>query len=129
MARSSGSQGFEEKRFDVVVELSSTDANLRPEMTARADILVEELNDVLLAPVNAVFEREGGFVAHVLTPWGTRTTTVELGASDGTEVEIRAGLREGDRLHLEDLAAASPHEGAPSTAPSRAPGGQEFAPR
>jgi len=102
----SGTTLFDEKRFDVLVDVDPADFELRPEMTARVDILVEELPNVLLAPVNALFERDGHIVAHVLTGWGVETRTVELGASNNVYVEVRSGLDDGDRLYLEDLDTA-----------------------
>ena len=91
----SGTALFDEKRFDVLVDVDPADFDLRPEMTARIDILVEELPNVLLAPVNALFQRDGHIVAHVLTGWGVETRTVELGASNNVYVEVRSGLDDG----------------------------------
>ncbi len=115
----SGTSLFDEKRFDVVVDVDPADFELRPEMTARVDILVEELPNVLLAPVNALFERDGHIVAHVLTGWGVETRTVELGASNSVYVEVRSGLDDGDRLYLEDLATAHSPQDADVPEPAR----------
>lgn len=129
MARDSGTQVFAEKRFDVIVELGPSELELRPEMTARVEILVQELPDALMAPVNAIFEREDYFVAHVVTPWGMRTKQVGVGLSNGTYVEVLTGLREGDRLSLRDVVSVgTPEESGPSVAPV-APRGRPFAPR
>src|SRR5262249_55420781 len=78
LARVSSERPFEDKRFDVIVELDPSDADLRPEMTARVDVLVGERKDVLLIPVNAVFERQGLTVCHVLRALRTETRQVEL---------------------------------------------------
>ena len=63
LARESGGSSTESKRFDLLVELDPSEADLRPEMTARVDIVIAERDDVLLLPVNAVFETEGTTVA------------------------------------------------------------------
>lgn len=103
LARSSRGRSLDEKRFDLVVELDETTAELRPEMTARVEVLVGEREDVLLLPANAVFERDGVWVTHTLHGWGTETRPVEVGESNDFEVEIVAGLDAGDRVSLTDL--------------------------
>jgi HlyD family secretion protein len=100
LARASADRPFEDKRFDLVVELEPTQAELRPEMTARADIVVGTRTDVLLVPVNAVFEQQGAAVCHVVGRFGIETRRVELGESNGVVVEVIAGLQEGDRVML-----------------------------
>ncbi len=103
LARSTSPQPFEGKRFDMIVEVDPTEAELRPEMTARVEVLVGEREDVLLVPVNAVFERNGELVCHVLGSFGAETRHVELGDSDGLAVEVVAGLSEGERVSLTDV--------------------------
>ena len=103
LARSSVERPWEAKRFDLIVDLDATTAALRPEMTARADVRVGELRDVLLLPINAVFEQQGSFVCHVVRLLGVETRLVSLGESNDELVVVREGLREGDRVALTDL--------------------------
>jgi len=100
LARASVDRPFEDKRFDLVIELDPTQAELRPEMTARADIIVGTRTGVLLVPVNAVFERQGMAVCHVVNRFGIETRQVQLGESNGVLVEVIAGLQEDDRVLL-----------------------------
>jgi HlyD family secretion protein len=87
------------KRFDVVLDIDAPDADLRPGMTARADVLVGTRENVLLAPISAVVEEHGVTVVHVLTRGGrVETRPVVVGASSGTEVEIVSGVVEGDEV-------------------------------
>ncbi len=115
LANSSADRPFEQKRFDLVVELDRSATELRPEMTARVDILLGERANVLLLPINAVFDRQGQYVANVIGPLGTETRSIELGQSSDTMVEVVSGLKEGDRVSLTD-SAASPVSPAPSAA-------------
>jgi multidrug efflux pump subunit AcrA (membrane-fusion protein) len=114
LARSSIDRTFDDKRFDVVVALEPTTADLRPEMTARADILLGDRPDALLVPVNAVFDHDGQFVAHVVGRFGVDTRPVELGETDDDVVEILSGLAEGDRVSLSDVAVSQPVGQAPA---------------
>jgi len=108
LARASAERPFEEKRFDLIVEVDATPADLRPEMTARVEVLVGERKNALLVPVNAVFERQGITVCHVLRPFRVETRQVELGETDDLVAEVRAGLEEGDRVALTDVATGQP---------------------
>jgi HlyD family secretion protein len=121
LARASAERPFEEKRFDLIVEVGPATADLRPEMTARVDVLVSERRDVLLVPVNAVFERQGIPVCHVLRAFGTETRQVELGETDDVLAEVRAGLRAGDRVSLTEVAGGQPAARLASPLPAKAP--------
>ena len=90
LASSSIDRPLDEKRFDLVVELDPTEAELRPEMTARADIVTGNRDGVLLVPVNAVFDQQGTYVAHVAGLSGIETRPVELGESNDRVVEVLA---------------------------------------
>ena len=117
LARSSAERPGNDKRFDVIVELDRTEIELRPEMTARIDVTVGERHDALLVPLNAVFERQGLTVCHVLRRIGVETVPVRLGESNEISVEVLSGVQEGERVALTDVAgsAASPGE-APANA-------------
>jgi multidrug resistance efflux pump len=114
LARASADRPFEEKRFDLIVDVDSTPAELRPEMSARVDILAGERRNVLLLPINAVFEKEGVLVAYVVKTFGIEARQIAAGESNELEVEIVAGLREGERVTL--LPPAASVAAAPDTA-------------
>jgi HlyD family secretion protein len=107
LARASDDRSFEGKRFDLILELDSSDVDLRPEMTARIDILVGQRSGVLLVPVNAIFERQGLPVVHVVRAFHIDTRQVQLGETGDTQVEVVAGLAEGDRVALVDTASSA----------------------
>ena len=114
LAHASADRPSDDKRFDLVVELDNSSPDLRPEMTARVDIWLGERSNVLLIPVNAVFEQRGISVSHVAGRLGVETRAVQLGESDGTMVEVMAGLQEGDRVSLIDAGSASSPGAAPA---------------
>ena len=112
LARATGARASESKRFDLVVDLDPTTADLRPDMTARLDILVGQRDDVLVLPINAVFDLDGMPVAHVVEGFGIDTRRVELGESTERFVEVLSGVEEGERVAL------TSHDGVPSTTAS-----------
>lgn len=134
LARSSADRPLDDKRFDVIVAVDPSDAELRPEMTARVDILTGERAGVLMVPVNAVFDHQGTSVCHVIGRSGVDTRSVQLGESSDADVEVIAGLSEGDRVALTDVASArgappAPGGAAPAMMRGRGQSGIELGPR
>ena len=119
LAHASADRPADDKRFDLILDLDNSSPDLRPEMTARVDVWLGERRDVLLIPVNAVFENRGVNVSHVAGRVGMETRPDQLGESDGTMVEVIAGLAEGDRVALVDSAVSS---GPAPTRPLRSAG-------
>ena len=93
------------KFFGVTVQISETEPRLRPGMTARVEIEVEERATSLYVPLEAVFEREGRHVCYVVGLGGTRAREVTLGPSNQDFVVIEKGLRRGERVALRDPGA------------------------
>ena len=112
LAREPGRVTGDSKRFDLLVELAPSGVELRPEMTARVDILIAERHDALLLPINAVFEAEGATVAIRLGPLGAEARRLALDASNDRFVEVLSGLDEHDRVRL----------AAPGSSPSASSG-------
>ena len=108
LARSSVDRPYEDKRFDLIIELGGTTVDLRPEMSARADIVVGTRSDVLLLPINAIFEQRGQLVAHVIGATGPETRALNIGESSDVMVEVLDGVREGEQVMLNDPGRAVP---------------------
>ena len=117
LASSTAERSLDQKRFDLIVEVDPTDAELRPEMSARVDVTLGVRENVLLLPVDAVFEDQGTFVVHVEGWRGVETRRVDLGESDDRVVVVMGGVREHERVSLSDAS-----NGRPSASPSRPPG-------
>jgi multidrug efflux pump subunit AcrA (membrane-fusion protein) len=121
VATASSDHPIDEKRFELVVILDQTPLELKPEMTARADVLIGTRDNVLLLPVGAVFDRGGRFVAHVVGRSGVESRAIEIGASNDYVVEVVSGLREGERVLLTDPGdgPAAPAASAPRATEER----------
>ena len=103
------------KFFTVAVALNESEPRLRPGMTARVEIAVEERKDALFVPLEAVFEREGRTLVY-LPGHRPRPREVVLGPSNADFVVIEAGLSRGERVLLRDPEAAAPDfSGAPGS--------------
>jgi len=102
------------KFFSVRVQIKESEPRLRPGMTARVEIEVEERKQALSVPLEAVFERDGRSVVFIAGR-RPRAREVVLGPSNADFVVVEKGLARGERVLLRD-----PGRGAPDT--SVAPG-------
>jgi len=95
------------KFFGVKVQINESDPRLRPGMTARVEIEVEERARAVYVPLEAVFEKNDRYVVYPVTR-SPRPREVVLGPSNADFVVIEKGLSEGDRLLLRDPEIAMP---------------------
>lgn len=99
------------KNFDVQVELETPDPRLRPGMTANARVAVEILEDVLMVPADAIFERQGRPVVYVLRGTGFDPRPVEILRRGNGRAVISRGVNAGERIALIDPTAKEKPEG------------------
>ena len=94
-----GSEG----KYPVMIELADSDPRLRPKMSTRVEITCEEIKDVILVPVETVFEKEiGKKVCFVLQQGKPVERVVKIGKSNENLVIIEEGLKEGEEIYLID---------------------------
>ncbi len=91
----------EVKKFGVDITLDSTgEQTLKPGISAKAEIFVEERDDVLFAPLQCVFLEEGIHYCHVLRNGEPLRMAVKPGLSNDTYIEIVEGVEEGEQVLL-----------------------------
>jgi len=99
---------------------------LKPGMTAETRIMVNDLKDVLVVPLQAVAQQKGAFVAFVDKPEGLEPRKVRIGSSDDKYVEIHEGIAEGESVALDARTRADldsePESDTDGTAPGPQPG-------
>jgi len=88
------------KLFDAVISIKGSHDGLKPGMSAKVDIIVAELTDVLYVPVQAVFVRRGHRLCYVFDDGETKVRPVQSGQSNDKFVIIRSGLNEGEKVLL-----------------------------
>ncbi len=82
-------------KFAVDIEVKGG-PNLRPGMQARAYIDAGSAKDVLLVPLEGVFEEDGVQKVEILNPDGTtKAVPVKLGLMNDRLAEVKSGLKEG----------------------------------
>jgi multidrug efflux pump subunit AcrA (membrane-fusion protein) len=88
----------------VDIELDETDTmRMRPGMRFRGSIEAERIDGALTVDADAVFLEPSGPVVYRRTWRGHEAVEVELGRRNARQVEVLAGLAEGDRVALTDL--------------------------
>ncbi len=102
------------KEYATIVAINGTPSGLRPGMTAKCEILVEDLRDVLKVPVAAVVELRDGYFAWVKTPTGVERRPLVLGATNDKFVEVKDGLKEGELVVLNPRAMIKEARGVKS---------------
>jgi len=116
------------------VRLLARDPRLRPGMSCSIEILVEEIEDTLSIPVQAVFLDAGEPVCFVSEDGQVERRPVAVGPNNGKWVAIESGLFEGERVLLapppgielrpseEDEEDEEPRRGRPGPRDDRRPG-------
>ena len=110
LARPGNTPGSEVKVYTTLVAIDEPPPGVRPGMEAKVEILISEVDDVVAVPVEAVLQFQGKDHVYVATPDGPRRRAVALGTTDDKLVEVKRGVREGERVVLDPLALMSEAE-------------------
>jgi HlyD family secretion protein len=88
------------KVYSTEVSIDGSHTFLKPGMSAKVEILVEQLYDVIIVPVQVIANHEGKKICHVMTSQGPKQREVVTGAFSDTFVEIVSGLEVGEEVLL-----------------------------
>ncbi len=88
------------KVYATDVSIDGTHDFLKTGMSAKVEIIIDELKDVISIPIQAVVNIEGKKVCFVSSGSGSERRQVETGAFNDSFVEIKSGLTEGDKVLL-----------------------------
>jgi HlyD family secretion protein len=91
--------------FEVRVSINNPGGELKAEMTANAEIILEEHKNVLQIPEGSiVYDNQKKASVEVPDPKGKegkRKVAVNIGISNGAKTELLSGLKEGDQVVLQ----------------------------
>ncbi len=91
--------------FEVRVSIDNPGGELKANMTANAEIILEEHKHVLTVPEQAViYDKDRNASVEVPAPKekkGRRTVAIKAGISNGTRTEVLSGLNTGDTVILQ----------------------------
>jgi HlyD family secretion protein len=91
--------------FEVRVSINNPEGMLKANMTANAEIILEEHKDVLQIPEGSImYDKDKKASVEVPDPKGKegkRKVAVNIGISNGAKTELIGGLKEGDQVVLQ----------------------------
>jgi HlyD family secretion protein len=102
------------KFFSVRLLVDHSDARLRPGMSVRVSLLLDEARAVVVVPVDAVFSCAGRSCCYVRQSGEVWEQPVTLGIANETHAEVREGLAAGDEVLLEVPSSGVRRREAPS---------------
>jgi HlyD family secretion protein len=88
------------KVYKTLVKIDGSHDFLRSRMSCKVQILVENLKDVVVVPIQVVSNRGGKKVCFVATPQGPQEHVVRTGSFNDTFVQIVEGLQQGEEVML-----------------------------
>jgi len=91
--------------FEVRVSIDNATGELKAEMTANAEIILEEHKNVLQIPEGAIiYDKDRKASVEVPDPKGKdgkSKTAINIGISNGAKTEVLSGVKEGDQVILQ----------------------------
>ena len=90
------------KHYPVIVQFDHdiSELRLKPKMTAKVEIILAELKDVLIVPITAVFTDHDVTFCYRRRGREVKRVPVAIGRSNDKRVQILAGVEEGDEVLL-----------------------------
>jgi len=89
------------KVFGVLITLSESDpSRLRPGMTVDLEIVVDKVPEATMAPIRAVLTENGKQFVYRVRGEGFERVSVTTGDRNDLMIQVRSGLRAGDRVAL-----------------------------
>jgi HlyD family secretion protein len=98
------------KVYLTTVTLDGTNEWLKPGMTAKVEIFVSKLDDVIYVPVQAVSADNGKQVCQVMNGRQPDKRIVEVGDFNDEFIAVKTGLKEGEKVLLRATEAAPPEK-------------------
>jgi multidrug resistance efflux pump len=88
------------KVYRTTVAIEGTHDWLKPGMSAKAEILVDRLEEVIHVPIQAVSPSDSRRICHVVSGGVVELREVQVGQFNDEFIEIRNGLSEGEKVLL-----------------------------
>ena len=88
------------KVYAVTIAIDSTQEWIKPGMSSKVEIMVNRLEDVVQIPVQAVALNEGRQVCYIAGGMKPERREIEIGEFTDEFIEIKKGLKEGERVML-----------------------------
>lgn len=88
------------KVYPATIEIQGTHEFLKPGMSAKVEIIVDELEDVTYVPVQSIFSEEDGHFVFLKTLGGYERRRVEVGMHNRDFIQVTNGIDPGEEVIL-----------------------------
>jgi len=83
------------------LELEAMDKRVIPNFSVSIDLVLQQMNDAVVVPLESVFHEDGNAVAYVKQPEGWEKRELTLGMSNNVAAVVVSGLHAGDVVAAE----------------------------
>jgi len=101
--------------YTVRLAFTKSDENIKPGMSASANIIVQTIDNALTVPASAIKTTNGQSTLQTMVNGAPQTVTVEIGFSDGTNTEIKNGLTDADVVITSTISGTAAKSASGST--------------
>jgi HlyD family secretion protein len=105
------------KVYLTTIAIEGTHEWLKPGMTAKVEILANHLDSVLYVPIQAVVPTDGQQFCYLANGRKPEQRRVEIGEFNDEFIEIKSGLKEGERVLLRAVEGSGSEKSAPPESP------------
>jgi multidrug efflux pump subunit AcrA (membrane-fusion protein) len=105
------------KVYLTTITINGTHDWIKPGMSAKAEIMVNQLPEVVYVPIQAVSPSEDKQVCYVIKGLTRERREVEVGEFNDNFIEVKKGLKEGEKVLLRPPEAGEPQGGDKSKEP------------
>jgi multidrug efflux pump subunit AcrA (membrane-fusion protein) len=99
------------KVYLTTITINGTYDWIKPGMSAKAEILVDHLGDVVYVPIQSVVPNEGKQICYVVHGLKSEKREVEVGQFNDSFIEVKSGLKEGEKVLLRPPESGQPETG------------------
>jgi len=106
------------KVYLTTIAIDGTHEWVKPGMSAKVEILVNKLDDVVYVPVQAVSPDNGKQICYVAGAFKPERREVQIGEFTDEFIEVKSGVREGERVLLRLPDGVAPNHGEKEPKPA-----------
>jgi multidrug efflux pump subunit AcrA (membrane-fusion protein) len=99
-----GQQDSKVKSYEVIIDIDSCDLMMKPGLSARCEITIDEVKDTIVVPTLAIFERDSIKITYVADGKRFIPVPVETGKANSSHTIISKGLKGNETIALTEPA-------------------------
>jgi HlyD family secretion protein len=88
------------KTYEVIASIDSCHSRMKPGLSARCEILINDVKDTIVVPAAAIFGKDSAKIVYIADGESFRPVAIKTGISNSTESIISKGLRGNETISL-----------------------------